>query len=215
MPKQNLCVVSGCSKPYFARGYCRKHYVSPSKCSVADCDTPVRSHGFCVKHLRRFEKHGSPHVTNGKGLDFIKKVALTHDSDDCLLWPFISKKSKSRYGRLSINNRTINAHAYVCELVHGTRPDGHLAAHGCGNPTCVNPRHLRWATPLENSSDRYIHGTILYGTRTKGSKVSPEQVREIRALAGKFTQKEIGKRYGLTKNGVGSIISRRSWAWLD
>lgn len=48
----------------------------------------------------------------------------------------------------------------VCERVNGPAPtEKHETAHGCGNSWCVNKRHLRWATHIENEADKLIHGT--------------------------------------------------------
>lgn len=43
--------------------------------------------------------------------------------------------------------------------------DGDEAAHSCGNKTCINPRHLRWADHASNMEDAKAHGTLRGGGR--------------------------------------------------
>jgi hypothetical protein len=51
----------------------------------------------------------------------------------------------------------------MCKLAHGPAPTPkHHAAHSCGkgHEACINPKHLRWATPRENAADAKLHGTF-------------------------------------------------------
>lgn len=93
-------------------------------------------------------------------------LCLNSRTDDCLMWPFAVRKS-SGYGAHSFYNvgRKVNvdAHRFVCEEAYGPLPLE--AAHSCGNKLCVNPRHLRWATHVENMRDAKLAGTIRGGGR--------------------------------------------------
>jgi hypothetical protein len=60
---------------------------------------------------------------------------------------------------------TIYVHHLVLLAFVGPRPAGHQAAHGDGDRTNNVLSNLRWATPKENTADRYRHGTVLFGTR--------------------------------------------------
>ena len=57
----------------------------------------------------------------------------------------------------------VYAHRWVLELAVGPPPfDRAEAAHApliCNNPSCVSPKHLRWATHAENMADTVIDGT--------------------------------------------------------
>src|SRR5258708_5289386 len=78
--------------------------------------------------------------------------------DECVIWPF--GKSKRGYGEACIFGKRREALGWMCILAHGEPPTArHQAAHFCGAPSCVNPRHLRWATHTENQADRAVHGT--------------------------------------------------------
>lgn len=55
-------------------------------------------------------------------------------------------------------------HRLVCHAFHGEPPTpDHHAAHNDGDRGNNRATNLRWATPKENTADRYIHGTILLG----------------------------------------------------
>lgn len=141
-------------------------------CSIPDCGKKHYGLGLCHTHYELKRRNGT-HLGRGgtsKGalLRFIEDVAIKHVSNECLTWPFGA--NQKGYGILRIDGRHNLAHRYVCKLAHGSPPSPrHQAAHGCGKGHlgCVNPYHLRWATPKENSGDRVIHGTSGRGGRRK------------------------------------------------
>ena len=118
----------------------------------------------------------------------------------------------------TLNGKRMGAHVAMCMLAHGERPSStHYAAHSCGKGHlgCVNPRHVRWATPLENAMDRIEHGTSRRGEAHYGSKLTESGAREIRALRGIETQESLAKRFGISRTGVSGVQNGHSWSWLD
>lgn len=82
----------------------------------------------------------------------------------------------TRYARLALTHRV--AH----ELVNGPIPEGLSVLHGCDNPPCCNPKHLRVGTHLDNSADAKARGRLAH-PRNEASgkaKLTDEQVAEIR-----------------------------------
>jgi len=70
----------------------------------------------------------------------------------CIVFPY---NPSNPYGLLSFDGALMRAHDVVCRIRHGSPPSRrHQVAHWCGNKRCVNWRHLRWATPAENMTDR-------------------------------------------------------------
>ena len=131
-----------------------------------------------------------------------------------MLWPY--GKNENGYGQLRVGVRQRRAHQYVCEKVHGEAPSGeYQVAHSCGNRACVNPRHLRWATPAENTADKVIHGTQQIGERNGQARLREFQVREILRLKGIQTQRAIAEKFCVSQFTIAQIHRRKAWAWVE
>jgi hypothetical protein len=110
-----------------------------------------------------------------------------------------------RYGYLRVNLSVGNVHvtAPVHRLIAlaflGAAPsESHEVAHGDGT-RCNNAlTNLRWATTVENSDDRRLHGT----------RLSVTQVDEIRAaLRAGVMQKTLARRYDVGRQTICNIAN--------
>lgn len=187
-------------------------------CTVDGCATRAVSRGWCNKHYSRWLKYGDVHVQKTAGTgepeQFLRTVA-ERPSDECILWPY-AKHPRTGYGVFQIERSTTTAHRKQCELAHGAPPsESHEAAHSCGNRLCVNPRHIRWATKLENAADRWDHGTQVHGEDQWASKLTVDQVRAIRrAKAAGIGRKKLAAEFGVSPAHVTRIVRFESWSWL-
>lgn len=197
MASKRICSVDGCGKPAKTRGWCQAHYMRWWSNGDAQVDRPLKT-------VTQF----------GEPLRFVREVAPRYDGNDCLVWPYT--KGNYGYGQVLIGGRKHLAHRLVCEAVYGSPPaDKNDAAHSCGNRLCCNPRHLRWASRLENVADSRRHGTISRGERNGHAKLTEADVRHIRSLEGKLTQNDIASQYGISRQTVSKIHRRESWPWLE
>lgn len=138
-----------------------------------------------------------------------------HQDDACLIWPFGRDKRGKPYSIWASNKAHLTAR-FICKMVNGPPPTpNHQAAHSCGraNDGCVNPKHLRWATPTENNRDKELHGTKLYGEKNPKAKLTAEQVLEIRrrAAAKEQTEDEMAAEFGVSHQLIYFIKTRRVW----
>lgn len=182
-------------------------------CSVADCHTPAKARGFCKKHYERWARHGDPSISlklmspRGLPMQWLRDHS-SFKGDECLIWPF------ARFPDGRAHMRSGKPSRVMCELVNGPPPTSrHEAAHSCGrgNDACVNPRHLRWATPAENTADKIIHGTVAVGSMLPQSKLKEEDIPTIRRLAIDTPVKEIALRYGVGPITIYKILWGQRW----
>lgn len=230
MATPRLCSVSGCGKPHLAGGLCNSHYLRRRKygdpnaggqmrhlmaatCSVEGCDRKRSARGLCQKHYARLLRHGDASVVEAApspARDWLL-AHVDHVGEDCLPWPFA--RLSNGYGAL----RGTTASRAMCGLAHGPAPTReHEAAHSCGkgHEACVNPRHLRWATPLENARDQEMHGTVVWGEAAPNAKLTEKAVLLMRRLGANYSATEIGEAFGVSRQTAGDVIARRRWRRL-
>lgn len=191
-----------------------------SICKISGCDNPIqiKSRGWCDKHYRRWKRNGDPTVLKvtpkGEPLAWLKRHAK-HVGHDCLEWPY--SKMGGGYGHLSIEGKFQSASRLMCILAHGEAPSEiHQSAHSCHNPPCVNPNHLRWATPVENVQDRIDADRMLLGAKCPSSFLTDDVVLKIRRIvkSGVMQQKDVAEMLGLTRQHVSEIVLRKIWKHL-
>lgn len=175
-------------------------------CKIENCNRPVHGHDFCSLHYMRWSRHGDPlagTTQRGAVTEFIQQ-AINYAGNDCLIWPYTKSKGYGQY-------KYSNAHRFVCRTIHGEPPIGTQAAHSCGNKLCVNPAHLRWATPKENDADKDKHGTRLFGEDHPRSKLTKSAIKVIRQQKGIKTSRQLGKQFGVHHSTVLSIWNNETW----
>lgn len=230
---KRICSVDGCDKVSQTRGLCGAHYhrlkrygdpegkplvtekVIPP-CLVDGCDKLAEKRGYCTSHYERNRRHGSPTgggIGHGDALRFLRDNVNFY-GDNCLTWPFAT--NPKGYGIVGDGAPSRIASRSMCIMAKGSPPTKrHQAAHECGkgHEACVNPRHLYWALPLVNQRDRIKHGTSMRGEKHPLAKLSECDVLKIRSASG--TYREIGDKFGISREAVGRIKSRKNWGWLD
>jgi hypothetical protein len=189
----------------------------PLGCAVSGCSAVRYSRGYCRSHYYRLMRHGSPtagRVSPGQAEEFFLETVIPYKRDDCLIWPFATFSGR---GMLWRDGRNIAVARLVCEATSGPAPSPiHQAAHSCGqgHRGCVNPMHLSWKTPVENAADKVAHQTQSKGTNHGRSKLTENQVREIRSLPSTTSSRSIAPKYGVSHAAISLIRRGRNWAWL-
>lgn len=123
------------------------------------------------------------------------------------------------YYTVKLGRPRIRTSRAVCAAFHGPPPTpDHYALHGNGDRQDNRAFNLRWGTQKENCSDKYRHGTILYGARNGYAKVDEHMVREIRRLCaggrygGGTRQRDVAEMFGISQGAVSSIVLGKNWA---
>lgn len=195
-----------------------------SRCTTEGCELNAHRSangrsGLCSLHYQRIKKHGDPSVrlqAPSPAKDWIASHK-DHIGQDCLIWPFYL--GRDGYGRVHYPGGGLTtASRMMCIAAHGDPPFPKAeAAHTCGRGSagCVNPNHIRWASCLENQTDRVEHGTSNRGEQQWAARLTEDDIRAIRRLALTESQGLISERFGIHQSHVSKIVSRSSWAWLD
>ena len=136
---------------------------------------------------------------------------------------------QNQYGRYAIvglpaKNKQGKKSRYVAHLVleafDQPRPLGMECCHCDGNSLNNQANNLRWATPKENTLDKYSHGTVLWGSKNHQAKLTEQQVIEIRQKYMRYSKyktnsKELAKEYDTSTQQIGKIVRRERWCHLD
>lgn len=187
-------------------------------CSFPGCDnppSPKASKGLCNSHYWQLHK-GRPLTP----LSYRRNVRLPwmeqhvdYEGDDCLIWPF--SRNKDGRPQVKISGKTKMAARVMCEMAHGKPPSPGLeAAHSCGkgNEGCVNPNHLRWATPVENAADKVLHGTQVRGERCWNAKLRETTVRAIKELSHTVSVPALADLFGIEREHARRIVRGERWS---
>lgn len=182
-------------------------------CLVQGCGKFRHAHGYCNPHFLRWKRHGDPTAGGatprpGERLQWIRDH-VSYGGEDCLAWPF-GRKPDGYPNVVNFDGLVTPAIRIMCTLANGDPPTPqHQAAHSCGRGRegCISPRHIRWATPVQNAEDRMKHGT-----QTRGrAKLEPEVVQAIYAKKGTALQTEVARELGVTNQDVWRIWNGISW----
>lgn len=141
--------------------------------------------------------------------------------DGC--WICVSHKPTKRdngdraYFQMTIGSRTdgtrkrVLMHRYVYTIYHGEIQDGLSVRHKCDNAMCINPSHLEVGTHQDNMNDKKIRNRIPMGEDNASSKLTKNEVIEIRSLYGMYNQKQLGEMYGVSQKQISNIVNKKSW----
>lgn len=110
-----------------------------------------------------------------------------------------------RYGRAT--------HRLVADAWLGPVPAGFEVNHIDGDKLNNTPENLEYTTRGENIRHAYAMGLRerKRGERGPASKLTSEQVREIRSMKGTMYYADIGRRFGVGQSTISSIMNRQSW----
>lgn len=132
-------------------------------------------------------------------------------AEGCWLWT--ASCTSHGYGQIMIAGRMMRAHRVAWLLTYGAIPDGLVVRHKCDNAPCCNPNHLEIGTQLDNVADMLGRERNVRGDRCGQSKLTNEQVAEIKALLASSPLRlvDIAEKFGVTKSAIAHISAGDNW----
>ena len=140
-------------------------------------------------------------------------------SGDC--WEWTAGKVSSGYGVfwVSRERKSVRATRHMAAACMGVPelPSDILVCHHCDNPGCVNPEHLFLGSYEDNAKDRESksRGNHFCGGGHHFAKLTEDDVAEIRACSGFFSNVQLAKEYGVSDAQISRILSYKTWRHLD
>lgn len=201
-------------------------------CPGENCDQEAPEGSVCNRCYQREwarRKHGVDPTTISIGRRMVHRPQLDRlraqiDSsggpDSC--HPWLGATNDGGYGIIRWDGRTRRAHVVAWEIAHGRliRPKM-LGCHTCDNPPCCNWRHVYEGTHATNNLDKVERGRAVNPPRHVGeahpaAKMTADAVRAARAEydAGRATNIELARRYGITAASMHKIVKRQTWREL-
>ena len=105
--------------------------------------------------------------------------------------------------------KNFRVHRLVAEAFIGPEPIGHQVSHNNGIPSDNRVENLSYKTRVENAMDKEKHGTALRGERHPSSKLTWDQVIEIREK--KMSQNALARKFGISPRNIRDIQNRTTW----
>lgn len=143
----------------------------------------------------------------------IESRSMPAPPSTCRLW--LGATNLKGYGNMSAGNGKASrlVHRIIFYLEHGWWPP--LVRHSCDTPCCVEPTHLLPGTPRDNTLDMFRRGRshTARGERASNTKLTEQQVREIRASSESYLV--LAARYGVKPRHIYCIWNRESWRHLE
>tara|TARA_R110000868_G_C10416713_1_gene722894 strand:- start:48 stop:530 length:483 start_codon:yes stop_codon:yes gene_type:complete len=147
---------------------------------------------------------------------FWSKVDIKSENE---CWNWTGYTSKGGYGQFYLNGSYRGGHRCSLVLAHAVQPlNKTWALHTCvKNKKCVNPNHLYYGTPKENSCDMIKDGTQAKGEINGQCKLTEVQVREIREkyIPRKYPAQKLAGEYGVSSGAIYTIINNKRWKHLN
>lgn len=124
-------------------------------------------------------------------------------------WEWTGAKDRKGYGRVNNPGGSGLVHRALWSMKRGEIPKGMMLCHHCDNRKCCNPDHLYAGNHADNVRDMVKRRRFEKGENHHASKVSTEEIGQIRSLEG-VPYRFIAGLYGISQSLVYLIRSRRT-----
>ncbi len=152
-----------------------------------------------------------------------ERLGLCHYTAEERFWKHVDKKSNNEcwnwissydtkgYGQMGIDNKFVLAHRFSWTLHFGEIHNDLCVLHKCDNPKCVNPSHLFLGTRKDNMDDKVNKNRQAKGENIGIHKLTISQIKEIRSLKGKLSQRKIAQVFNVSHTAIGCVHRNETW----
>ena len=127
----------------------------------------------------------------------------------CWLW---TSGTSSGYGSMRFGDRNDRTHRISWVLFRGDIPKGMYVLHRCDVHLCVNPDHLFLGTHDDNMSDAAQKERMRYGEEHHGAKLTEDDVRQIRNLFSRGSNKgALARAFRISRSVIQGILKGEGW----
>jgi hypothetical protein len=158
-----------------------------------------------------------PRTGRPKGIfNYFLSHVMEPSPNGCRLWGG-RNTDQDGYGRFAIDKVEVRVNILTCEAWNGPKPFPEAqAAHRCGNTNCWAGEHLYWATPRQNTLDKWAHGTMPHGEAHHKAKLSEADVLSIRTRyeSGEISLSDLAREHGVTQPTISAIVHRKTWTHI-
>jgi len=103
-------------------------------------------------------------------------------------------------------------HLVAAEFLPVAPSEKHVRCHKNGDKLDNRASNLYWGTLAENSADQEKHGTTMFGALNHKSKITENDVREIRRRrANGESGPALAREYGIAHTNIYLIAAGKSW----
>lgn len=136
--------------------------------------------------------------------EFHERVDKT---SDCWIWT--GTINSNGYGLFKLNGKQQTAHRISYSIYINPDIGGKIIRHSCDNPRCVNPAHLTEGTTQDNVDDRVNRKRSAVGAKNFNTKLSKENVDEIRKAdySKRGTASTLARKLGISHTALNNVLN--------
>ena len=165
-------------------------------------------------------------VANRCGHTGMELLADTGYDPTTECWEWSGARFRYGYGNAHVTtfdgvHRNMGAHRLAYMAVNG-EPDLPYITHGCDNPSCCRPSHLKPDTQRGNLAGMHERGRSggaamgHPGETNHAARLDEVAVRVIRDAPWRYgLLTDFARQYGVTAQSIGNVRRRKTWTHLD
>jgi hypothetical protein len=141
-----------------------------------------------------------------------KAIEYIITDNDC--WNCISHSLNTHgYPQVTRDSKYWVMSRYIYTIEVDNIPNGLVVRHICDNPKCINPKHFKLGTQLDNIDDAIKRNRFNRGSKVPTSKLTEKTVELIKEeyLQKNITQQFLAEKYKISRSMISFIVNGIYW----